>query len=136
MTVEEFRAVASEVFGFLEARGFRRARDLEQTTPTTGSVIYLGRNVGFVFSLDVRDQCVDGQVVRVVDGQLRRRWEGGYSCNVFTHLVKHEHYRGGRTGRGRDEDTESSIVRMVVGWAEMLREAGESLLSDRSDALP
>src|SRR4030095_9308639 len=115
--------------------GFHRQQNLEETLPTNGTVVYLGRNVGFIFSLDVRDQCVDAQVVKVTDGQIKRNWEGGYSSDLFMHLVRHAGYRGTRS-RGQREPGESSLRPMLDRWAELLRQAVQSLLSDRPDALP
>ena len=136
ITVEQFRTLALDRFGFLEAKGFHRVQSLEETTSTSGTVVYLGENVGFVFSLDVRDQCVDGQVVKVRDGQIKRNWEGGYSSDVFTHLVKHAGYRGRPAGSGERKAGESVLQRMIDGWADLLKQAGQSLLSDTSDSLP
>ncbi len=134
ITVEQFRTLALDRFSFLEGKGFHRVPSLEETTPTSGTVVYLGNNVGFIFSLDVRDQCVDGQVVRVRDGQIKRNWEGGYSSDIFTHLVNHAGYRG--RPRGSSEAGKSSLEQMTDGLVELLKQAGQSLLSDRADSLP
>src|SRR5262245_15137956 len=133
-TVEQFRAVALDRFSFMEGKGFHRTPSLEETTPTSGTVVYLGSNVGFIFSLDVRDECVDGQVVKVRDGQMKRNWEGGYSSDIFTHLVRHAGYRG--SPRGPGEPGKSRLEHMIDGWAELLKQAGQTLLSDRADSLP
>jgi len=133
-TVEQFRALALEKFSFLEAKGFHRVPGLEETTPTGGTVVYMGKHVGFIFSLDVRDQCVDAQVVKVSDGQMKRNWEGGYSSGLFTHLVRHTGYRGSLVGASTTG--KATLEGMVDGWAELLKQAGESLLSDRPDSLP
>jgi hypothetical protein len=135
ISIEEFRTSAVATFAFLEARGFRHASELEETTPTFGTVVYLGQNVGFVFSLDVRDQCIDGKVAKVHRGKLQRKWEGGYSDDIFGHLVEHLGYRGKPGGSGRLTDA-SSLVSMLAAWAELLMQAGHLLLEDRSDALP
>jgi len=136
ITVEQFRTTALDRLGFLEAQGFHRVASLEETTPTSGTVVYLGKNIGFIFSLDVRDQCVDGQVVKVRDGQMKRNWEGGYSSDIFTHLVKHAKYRGKPTGSGERKAGESVLHRMIDGWADLLKQAGQSLLSDKPGSLP
>ncbi len=133
-TVEQFRILALDKFSFLEANGFHRESALEETSSTSGSVVYLGKYLGFVFSLDVRDQCVDAQVVKVCDGQMVRNWEGGYSSGVFTHLVKHVGYRGRPAGVSPSE--KSGLDGMIDVWVELLRKAGESLLSDRPESLP
>lgn len=133
-TVERFRVLVLDTFSFLEAKGFHRVPGLEETSSTSGTVVYLGKHVGFVFSLDVRDQCVDAQVVKVRDGQMKRNWEGGYSSDVFTHLVRYAGYRGRPAGASTAE--KAALKGMVDGWAELLKQAGESLLSDRPDSLP
>lgn len=134
ITVEQFRTLALDRFNFLEGKGFHRVPNLEETTPTSGTVVYLGNNVGFIFSLDVRDQCVDAQVVKVRDGQMKRNWQGGYSSGLFTHLVRHAGYRGRSAGARTAE--KAALKGMVDAWAELLKQAGESLLSDRPDSVP
>jgi hypothetical protein len=136
ITVEHFRNMASERLRFLESLGFRREQRLEETTPTIGTVVYLGKNVGFVFSVDMRDQCVDGQVVKVRDGQMKRNWEGGSSSDIFTHLVKHTKFRGSPAGRGGAKGEESSLRQMIDSWVDLLKQAGQSLLNDTPDSLP
>lgn len=139
ITVKQFRALAAERFGFLESYGFHRMPSLEETSPTGGTVVYLGKHVGFSFSLDVRDQCVDAQVVKVQDGQMKRNWEGGYSSGIFTHLAKHTGYRGGiphSANSNMKKDRESALQRMIDGWAELLIHAGQTLLSDKPNSLP
>ena len=137
-TVEQFRPLAIERFAFLEGDGFQRVPGLEETTPTSGTVVYLGKHVGFVFSFDVRDQCVDGQVVKVNDGRMKRNWEGGYSANLFTHLVKYAGYRGKPAGSaGASNDTnEAALRRMIDAWVELLQRAGRPLLEDKTNSLP
>lgn len=134
ITVEQFRMLALDRFGFLEGKGFYRVPSLEETTPMIGTVVYLGKNVGFIFSLDVRDQCVDGQVVRVRNGQIKRNWEKGYSSGIFTHLVRHAGYRG--KTRGSSEAGKSHLERMIDGQADLLKQAGQFLLTDQVDSLP
>ena len=135
ISVDEFQKAAVATFAFLEARGFCHASELEETSSTFGTVVYLGQNVGFIFSLDVRDQCVDGEVAKVRGGKLQRNWEGGYSANIFSHLVKHSGYRGKPSGNCRVADA-PSLVAMLAAWADLLMQAGQSLLEDRSNALP
>jgi len=88
--------------------------------------------VGFIFSLDLRDQCVDAAVVRVVDGQIKRGWDGGYSAGLYTHLVEKAGYRG---GPGKSSAS-GLLEQMIEGWADLLQKAGQSLLDDRVDSLP
>ena len=135
---EHFRSLVSSRFEFLQARGFRRMPSLEETRSTFGTVVYLGKHVGFVLSLDVRDQCVDAEVVSVHDGKMIRNWEGGYSENVFTHLVKHAGLRRGFASSGErreNEEEQTSIERMIDDWADLLEGAGQALLQDGSKSL-
>ena len=136
-TSAQFRSLAVEALGtFFEDRGFQRASTLEQETSLLGSIVYRGEHVGFVFSFDVRDQVVSAQVVRVIDGRLTRNWEGGYSANVFGHLVKHTGYRGGPSASAKGKEYSNMIERQMAGWVALLTEAGQSLLDDRYDSLP
>jgi hypothetical protein len=138
-TVEQFRKASLEKLSFLERKGFHRVPGAEQTSPTGGTVVYLGKHVGFIFSLDVRDQCVDGQVVKVQDGQMKRNLEGGYSSDIFNHLVKYAGYRGKSAGSSRaakNETNEGALERMMTGWVELLQGAGQLLLTDKSESLP
>ncbi len=134
-TVEQFRDLALDRFSFLETTGFHRRPDLEENSPTSGTVIYLGKHVGFIFSLDVRDQCVDAQIMKVRDRQMKRNWEGGYSSDLFTHLVRYAGYRG-RPAGSTEAAGKAAVERMVEGWAELLKQFGQPLLSDRPDSLP
>jgi hypothetical protein len=134
-TAERFRAWVEREFRFVETRGFRRISDGDRDTPVGAAVTYLGKHLGFLITLDVRDQVVDARVVRVRDGQVM---DGGYACDLFVHLISHAGYRGGPSGtpapeRGADA---SRIERQVIGWANLLRTAGESLLADQEMALP
>lgn len=130
--IEQFRPLAVEALSFLEDNGFRRVPSLEQTTSTCVTVIYLGEHVGLTFSLDVRDQCVDANVVKVRGGQMAHTWQGGYSSNLFGHLVKHAGYRGDSARAKNGPSVRAQIDR----WAQLLKEAGQSLLSDRPESLP
>jgi hypothetical protein len=137
VTVEEFRAAALERFSFLEPAGFRRMATLEQSTPAGGTVVYLGHNVGFVISLDVRDQCVDAAVVSVRDGRLQWKWEGGYSSNLLTYLVEYRDFRGSRNksdSSHEDGEDRTPLHQMLDGWVDLVKVSG--LLDDRPDSLP
>ena len=135
-TVEQFRRLASASFSFLEEKGFSRMPNLEEALPTGGTLAYLGKHVGFIFSLDLRDECVDAQVVRVWDGRMKRNWEGGYSADLFTHLVGNAGYRGRPARSTTDQTSHDRLQRMIDEWAQLLKDAGESLLSDKPESLP
>jgi hypothetical protein len=130
--------LASVKFRFLEDRGFRRTRALESETSLLGTAVYLGRHVGFIFSVDLRDQCVDARVVKVVDGHICDNTVGGYSSDVFGHLVKQCGYRGSPSGPNDPHAAppESPLARMVEGWASLLLHAGEPLLQDAPGSMP
>jgi hypothetical protein len=139
VTVEKFRSLAVVKLRFLEERGFTRMANLEKSGPTFGTVVYLGNHVGFVFSLDVRDQCVDAEVVKVQDGQLTGNEQGGYSSDIFAHFVYHEGYRGGFgsvSGKAKPSDYEVAIGRMIDGYVSLLKTAGAGLLKDDEASLP
>lgn len=117
--------------------GFRREPELETTTATGATVIYMGRHVGFVVSFDARDEAVDVQITEVSEGRIRRTSEGGYSSNLFLHLAKYCGYRG--TGLSSNdslpESRDNAIEQSLDAWAEIIRSA-EGVLRDRPDSLP
>lgn len=112
--------------------------NLEETSPSTGTIVFMGKHVGFIFSLDLRDECVDGQVVKVCDGKMKRNWEGGYSSNLFSHFVKYNGYREKPDELIKPIPGESgdvALLRMIDAWVGLLIVAGESLLSDNPQSL-
>ncbi|HJW94091.1 MAG TPA: hypothetical protein VJ901_10775 [Thermoanaerobaculia bacterium] len=131
-----FRSLASAKFRFLEDKGFRREPKLETTSPTAATVVYLGRHVGFIFSLDLRDICVDAQVVKVENHRIMRNWEGGYSSELFMHLVTHAGLRGLRKAPGVRANDAHALEQMIDRWAQLLLDAGQTLLLDRPESLP
>ncbi len=137
-SVDRFRELTLQEFAFLPDLGFRRIRALEKTSSLLGTVVFLGRNVGFKLSVDLRDQCVDTQVVKVVAGKPMDNIHGGYSSDLFMHLVNHCGYRGSPTGTDKSgaEVAESALSRMVGDSARLLQDAGESLLQDVPESLP
>ena len=100
-----------------------------------GTLVYRGKNVAFEFSLDVRDQCVDAEVIKVENDSLRRNWDGGYSKDIYAHLVAVESYRGSPTGTVNTSASESKIDKAIAGWKSLLETAGSSLLKDLPDSL-
>jgi len=139
ITVDRFKSLAPEKFSFLEHRGFHRESVAELTSPTASTLVYLGRYVGFIVSFDVRDQCVDVQVVRVRDGKMHTRIDGGYSSDLFVHLVEHEGYRGkpvqSAQHRG-DGGSPDDLQAMLDRWAVLIQDVGGSLLRDQPGSLP
>jgi hypothetical protein len=139
ITIESFREFSPLKLDALENWGFKRDLELEEISPTMATLVYRGKNIAFVFSLDVRDQCVDAEVVKVRNGKLLRNWDGGYSSDIFDHLVKREGYRGNPTGSIGNAPINPHGTRLdnvIGGWLNLLRTSGEKLLRDNPDSLP
>ena len=138
-TVERFRRIAEDRLAFISDHGFHRAREVEHTTTTLGTYVLLGRHVGFVFSADVRDRSVGARVVKVVDAQMVEHIPGGYSSDLYRHLVTHEGSRGGPAAPRRtppSESVRSPLEDQIEGWARLLTHAGQRLLEDDDQSLP
>ena len=135
ITVEAFRQSAPAKLQWLVDRGFKRVKGLERETATMGTLVYLGDNIGFEFSFDVRDQCVDAEVVKVNKGLPQRNCDGGYSRDIYGHLVEVERYRGSPTGSFDGSSRESKLDNAITGWLSLLEVAGASLLNDHPESL-
>jgi len=136
---EEFTELVEKHFAFLHGYGFRRSPSYESTSPTGCSVVYMGKNVAILLSLDIRDNHVDAQVAKVSGGVLKRNWEGGYSSGLLGHLVKYAGYRGrpsASVGHGESLGGKSSIEQMIRTWADLLALAGGRILEDLPHSLP
>ena len=137
---EVFASLAPTTLNQLEAYGFRRATDQEEITSTFATIVFIGEHVGFVFSFDVRDQCVDAQVVLVEDGKIRERYQGGYSSSLFTYLQRHTGYRGGvkhgAAPAAGAQTLQSEVHRLVQSQLDLLLQYGQALLSDPPDWTP
>ena len=135
ITVEDFLKLAPKALLWLFDCGFERAEELEKETPTIRTLVYRGKNVAFEFSLDVRDQCIDAQVIKVENGMLRRNLDGGYSKDIYAHLVSVEGYRGSPTGIINLSESNSKLDKAIAGWSSLLQTAGSKLLADLPDAI-
>lgn len=135
ITVGEFLKSAPRELRWLVDCGFDLAEDQGKKTPTMGTLVYRGKNVAFEFSLDVRDQCVDAQVIKVENGTLRRNWNGGYSKDIYTHLVSAEGYRGSPTGSLNAGESGSKLDKAIAGWSSLLKTGGSKLLNDLPESL-
>ena len=134
---EEFRYEVEKAAGVLVARGFQRARQLDIETPTLATVVYAGRNVAFVFTLDKRDSVIDLVVMRYRDGKLLATCDGGYSSNLFSYLVDYCGFRGRRVRAASLSPPASKVKRMIAALMNLLEQpCAKHLLADRSDALP
>ena len=121
---------------FLEEMGFRRAEQYESHGSVGSSVVFMGHHVGFSFSLDVRENSIGVEVFRVVEGKKLSEWEGGYSADLWEHLVKHVGYRG-RVGPAEASGLRApSLTSTVAAWVGLLKSVGGPLLSDTQDSLP
>lgn len=134
---DEFRRVVVKLATTLTRHGFRRAPQWDSETSTTVSISYVGENVAFTFSLDVRDQAIDLLVTRVRDGKLVPTWDGGYSSSLFTHLVSGCGFRGRPVPADTLSPEASRAERILSALVSLLAEpCAQDLLADREDALP
>lgn len=134
---EEFRREVQEAASTLTSHGFRRAPEFDSETPTTASVVYVGQNVAFTFTLDIRDQAIDLVVTRFRDVKLVANWDGGYSSSVFTHLLNRCGFRGRPIPTASLPPTTSKAKRVLSALLNLLAQpCAANLLADRVDALP
>jgi hypothetical protein len=134
---DEFRRDVEEAASFLRAHGFKRVAEFESETPTTTSVVYIGKNVAFTFTLDIRDQAIDLVVTRYRNGKLIETCDGGYSSSLFTHLLNRCGFRGRSVPAAALPATASRTKRMLSALVNLLAQpSSANLLADRVDALP
>jgi hypothetical protein len=134
---DDFRREVEQAASTLTAYGFQRAPQLDSETPTTASVVYVGRNIAFTFTLDIRDQAIDLVVTRYCDGKLVPTWDGGYSSSLFTHLVNRCGFRGRPVPAASLPATASKTKRVLSALMNLLAQpCAATLLADRADALP
>jgi hypothetical protein len=134
---EQFKHEVEGLCGVLTSHGFKRAVQFESESPTTACVVYLGRNLAFTFTFDVRDQAVDLIVTRHRGGKLVDNWDGGYSSSLFTHLLNHCGFRGRPTPPVSLPEGTSKMKRMIAAQVNLLSHPSSGiLLADGPDALP
>lgn len=134
---DEFRRDVEEAASLLRSHGFRRALQFESETSTEVSVVYVGKNIAFTFTLDIRDQGIDLIVTRYRNDELFPIWDGGYSSSLFTHLVKHCGFRGRPIPGGSISPVASKTKRVLSSLVNLLTQpCASGLLADRADALP
>ncbi|MCS7062769.1 MAG: hypothetical protein NZM04_01755 [Methylacidiphilales bacterium] len=135
---EEFQREVEQAAGSIfRSHGFQRAPEFESVTPTTASVVYLGKNIAFTFTFDLRDQAIDLLVTRYRNGKLLAIWDGGYSSSLFTYLLKHCGYRGRPTPPSTLPQTATKLQRMIATSLSLLEHpAAARLLTDNPDVLP
>ena len=134
---EEFRREVQECACTLTSHGFQRAPGFDSETPTTASVVYVGQNVAFTFTFDVRDQAIDVVVTRCRYGKLVANRDGGYSSSLFTHLLNHCGFRGRATPAASISPAASKAKQMLSALVGLLAQpCSANLLADRVDALP
>lgn len=134
---DEFRREVEEATSTFASLGFQRAPQFDSETPTTASVVYIGQNIAFTFTLDIRDQAIDLMVTRYRDGKLVATWDGGYSSSLFTHLLKRCGFRGRPNPAVSLPSTASKAKRVLSALMSLLAQpCAANLLADRADALP
>jgi hypothetical protein len=134
---DKFRHDVGKVANILRSHGFQHAPQFEYETPTTVSVVYVGQNIAFTFTLDIRDQGIDLVVTRYREGKLVPTWEGGYSSSLFTYLLNRCGFRSHPTPTASLRPTASNAKRALSALANLLTQpCAASLLADRADALP
>jgi len=134
---DEFRREVEEAANTLTLHGFQRAPQFDSETPTTASVVYVGKNIAFTFTLDIRDQAIDLVVTRYRDRKLVANWGGGYSSSLFTHLLNRCGFRGRPTPAVSLPPTASNAKLMLSALMNLLAQpCSANLLADRADALP
>jgi hypothetical protein len=134
---DEFRHEVETAASILREHGFQRAPQFQSGTPTTASVVYVGQNVAFTFTLDIRDQAIDLVVTRYRDGKLVETWDGGYSSSLFNHLLKHCGFRGRPVSSTSLPPTAPKSKRMISALMNLLAQpCSAKLLDDQPDALP
>lgn len=132
----DFRRDVEKAAIILRSKGFQRAPEFESQTPTTSSVVYVGRNVAFTFTLDIRDQGIDLVVTQYRDGKLLPTSDGGYSSSLFTHLINRCGFRGRPIPSASLSSTASKTMRALSALVNLLTQpCAASLLADRGDAL-
>jgi hypothetical protein len=137
-SAERFAAcVDSGPGALLRVHGFRRARELESTSPTHVTVLYKGANIAFEFALDRRDDAVVATVLQVRNGQLVRKRGAGFESDLFAYLVYQQGYRGSPTPSLSVSASNDPVEASVNGLTGLLRHPlAASLLADAADALP
>lgn len=134
---EEFRREVQECASTLTSHSFQRAPGFDSETPTTTSVVYVGQNVAFTFTLDIRDQAIDIVVTRCRYGKLVANWDGGYSSSLFTHLLSHCGFRGRPTPAASLSPAASKAKQTLSALVNLLGQpCSANLLADQVDALP
>jgi len=137
ITSATFRREVENASYLLTSNGFARAPQLDVQTPTTASVVYTGKNVAFVFTLDFRDQAIDLVVMKYHNGELLSTWDGGYSSSLFTHLVNQCGFRGRPVTPASVPQKASRLQKTVAAYMNLLAQPmSAKLLADLSDALP
>jgi len=136
ITSDEFRSEVEEAASILRQHGFQHIPQFDSESPTTASVVYVGRNIAFTFTLDIRDQGIDLVVTQYCDGKLMANLDGGYSSSLSTHLLKHCGFRGRLIPSASLPSTASKAKRMLSALMNLLAQpCSASLLEDRPDSL-
>lgn len=93
--LDNFIKKARELFLYLQDYGFEIPPDGIEITPLYGSISFVGRDIGFAFSYDIRDKCCECYVGRIINGRFNKsRANGGYWSSLYSFLVNKRGYRG------------------------------------------
>jgi len=128
---ERFAELVEKYFGFLGKYGFRRTPEYEIASGTLCKVVYLGKHVAIEVYLDIRDDYVGVDVVKVINGVPRHRWEGGFNEDLDTYLRRLGCFR-----KRPPRQLPSPIETALATWAEQLLLDSEKILADLPDSLP
>lgn len=127
----EFFELVKKHFGFLEKYGFHISPEHLIASGTLCKVVYLGKNVAIEIYLDIRDQYVGVNVVKVSEGVLKNRFHGGFHSDLGAYLMKR-----GRFRKAPSQEFESIIEKSLASWANYLQSEGENILADLPSSLP
>ena len=134
MSVNKFRTLGPDLLDWLVEKGFQRVGKFEMVNPMSSTLVFCGKNVAFSFGLDVREQYIDVEVIKVKNGRLVDKLDGGYSSSLYSHLVNKEGYRGSVSRTSRAVYT-SKLEQALGDWIALLRQEGGNLLRDDLDSL-
>lgn len=76
----------------LQSYQFKRERALEDVNVVERTVVYVRGGLGLVMTLDLREERCTAEIVKVLNGKLQRRLNGGYSLNVAVCAIQRKLY--------------------------------------------
>jgi len=115
-----FISLAKETFSFLGNAGFEI---FTESSPTSDSVIFKGKNVAVQLSTDRRDDCIDFTICKVADNQL------GNWRNFHGFLVSQRSYRGS-FAEFQEPSLPASASTIVATYAAALQSLTPEIIAD------